>query len=166
MKEKIIEFFNKGYRITLEGEIFNKSNNKMNGFVNKQSSRRNYKTRVFGMKFNKESYPMPYHKLQAYIKFGDKIFEKEIEVRHLDGNSLNNSFSNIGIGTHSENMMDINSNIRKSKASKASLKYNHQQILCDRNSGMSYQDIMIKHNISSKGTLSFIINKSISSNQI
>ena len=32
------------------------------------------------------------HRLQAYKKFGDKIFEKGIVVRHLNGDSKNNYY--------------------------------------------------------------------------
>lgn len=39
------------------------------------------------------------HRLQAYQKFGERVFEPRMVVRHLDGNSLNNSWENIGIGT-------------------------------------------------------------------
>lgn len=42
----------------------------------------------------------------AYQLYGDKIFEKGIIVRHLDDTLGNNSFDNISIGTHLDNMND------------------------------------------------------------
>jgi len=38
--------------------------------------------------------------------------------------------------------------------------HNHERILEDRNNGMTYNELMSKYEISSKGTISFIINKS------
>jgi len=46
------------------------------------------------------------HRLQAYQKFGSSMFEDGIEVRHYDGNSFNNSESNILIGTRKDNHAD------------------------------------------------------------
>lgn len=57
--------------------------------------------------------PIPFHRLQAFTKFGMAMFVKGIEVRHLDGNRLNNTWDNIAIGTHSENMLDIPGDQRK-----------------------------------------------------
>lgn len=46
------------------------------------------------------------HRFVAYHKFGDAIYGEGIHVRHLDCNHRNNNWSNIGIGTASQNMMD------------------------------------------------------------
>lgn len=40
------------------------------------------------------------HRLQAYQKFGDKIYEDGIVVRYLNGDRYDNSYDNIGIGTY------------------------------------------------------------------
>ena len=79
----------------------------------------------------------------------------------MDSNSLNNSWDNLKIGTHSDNMMDQSKEIRINKASNAHKKYSDElviEIKADRDSGYSYKDLMLKYNISSKGTLSNIIN--------
>ena len=101
------------------------------------------------------------HRLMAYQKFGAAIFEAGVVVRHLDGNSKNNSFHNIAIGTASDNMLDIPKDRRILLASNPI--YNHQEIVNDRNAGLKYSEIMSKHGIKSKGTISFIINKSLKS---
>lgn len=44
-------------------------------------------------------------------------------------------------------------------ASNANKKYSDEAIKHDKTSGMSYKDLMAKYNISSKGTISYIINK-------
>lgn len=87
------------------------------------------------------------------------MFRTGIVVRHLDGVRTNNSWSNIAIGTHSDNMMDVPKKKRILKASNP--QYSHMDIIRDRRKGMSYKDIMNKYNITSKGTISFIINKSL-----
>lgn len=48
-----------------------------------------------------------FHRLQAYTKYGDSLFDPTLEVRHLDGNSHNNSWDNISLGTHAKNMKDM-----------------------------------------------------------
>lgn len=104
------------------------------------------------------------HRFTAYFLFGELIFDKNLVVRHLDGNKLNNSISNLAIGTQSDNMNDIPKEIRIKNAIYATSfmrKHDHELIIKDRLSGMKYSDIMKKHNITSKGTLSFIINKSM-----
>lgn len=50
------------------------------------------------------------HKLVAYQKFGDNALVGE--VRHMDNNSLNNAPHNIEMGTHSDNMNDMDPGIR------------------------------------------------------
>jgi hypothetical protein len=34
---------------------------------------------------NSKKFPVPVHKLQAYQKFGEKVFHDDVHVRHLDG---------------------------------------------------------------------------------
>jgi len=106
-------------------------------------------------------WPCTVHKLMAYQKFGADMFYDGIVVRHLDGDSKNNSFYNIAIGTASDNRLDISKDRRILLASNPI--YNHQEIVDDRNAGLKYSEIMSKHGIKSKGTISFIINKSLKS---
>ena len=159
----LIESYNKGYRITNEGEVL--------GLKHKELSPRiqyGYKKFCTRLKSG-ERYIVNYHRLQAYQKFGDKIFEEGIVVRHLDGNPLNNSWDNIGIGTNSDNQMDRSLQCRKNAATIATRKMQDNirsyedrcKIYEDLKNGMSYNEIMKKHNISSKGTLSFMKNKSL-----
>jgi len=46
------------------------------------------------------------HRFQAYLKFGDKIFEKGIQVRHLNNVKSDNSWDNLELGTPSQNFYD------------------------------------------------------------
>ncbi len=95
-----------------------------------------------------------------------KIFKKGIQVRHFNGNELDNSHDNILIGTASMNSMDRPEEKRISMAINASYKNRIltdeqvKELIKDRSEGMSYGKLMTKYNISSKGTISYMIQKS------
>jgi len=59
------------------------------------------------------------HRLTAYQKYGEKMFEPGMEVRHRDGNKLNFRPDNILIGTRRDNVGDIPPDARKLMARKA-----------------------------------------------
>lgn len=105
------------------------------------------------------------HSLVAYQKYGDAILNEDMVTRHRDGNKLNNSYNNILIGTMSENMLDIPKKIRVKHATNAAsyirkftdeeeneIREMHKN--CD-----SYKQVMEKYEITSKGTLHYILNK-------
>ena len=52
------------------------------------------------------SRPICVHHLQAYKKYGMKMFDDKMQVRHLNGDKTDNSFNNISIGSAKENMLD------------------------------------------------------------
>jgi hypothetical protein len=154
---KVIEAFNKGYKIKKDGSVIGLRGNNIslclatNGYLSFSVRFSNNKvTRVF------------LHKLQAYQKYGNLLFEDGIVVRHFDGNKLNNSWDNILIGTQSDNMLDIPQNTRIERAFHATSfvrKYNKTEVRDFYNNCKSYKQTMEKFNISSKGTLHFILNK-------
>lgn len=146
--------YNKGYRVSDSGDIINPKGILLNGTICKKYKQ--IAIRYLGKRLN-----IPVHRLQAYQKYGDLIFQNGVEVRHKNGISTDNSRDNILIGTHQENMMDIPKEKRIINASNPL--YNHNSILKDRLNGMFYKELMGKYNISSKGTISFIINKSLKS---
>lgn len=98
--QSIIDAYNKGYRITDSGKILNPKGIEISGTLNEK-----YKT--FSFRFFDKSRSLKVHKLQAYQKYGNKIFETGIIVRHKNNNSYDNSKENILIGTYSENTLDI-----------------------------------------------------------
>ena len=95
--EAIVE---KGYTINKEGIIKNPNGKELTGSVYDGYRKVSVRTEFTS------SFAVRVHKFQAYVKYGDLIFDKGVVVRHLDGNSLNNSYQNIVIGSQSENMMD------------------------------------------------------------
>lgn len=119
--------------------------------------------------YKKEEALISLHRWVAYYKFGDLIFSKDLEVRHLDGNKLNNSMNNLLMGTRTENSLDIPIEIRKASAIKASKErrvFSDEEVKNikeDRNKGMSYSELCIKYN-TIKSTLSYLFNKALYSN--
>lgn len=152
---KEVEAFNKGYRINKDG-IVNYKDKEVNGFIRKV-----YKIFCFRTIEGKCQH-CSFHRLQAYQKFGDKIYEKGIVVRHLDGNPLNNTWDNIEIGTAHDNRMDMEPEKRLRlaiHAAKNNIRWDCDSIKAMRASGMSYKEIKKETGITSNGTLSYIINE-------
>jgi hypothetical protein len=94
---------------------------------------------------------IPQHKFAAYYFFGEAVFEKGIEVRHLNGNEKDNSRENLKLGTHKENIQDTPKEIRL-RASRENGKkgaiarriFNEEQIkeiLNMRSKGLLYKEI-------------------------
>lgn len=103
-REILIAAFNKGWRLDHSGNPVGFKCNRLNSG--------GYRCAVvrFG---TRKQFHLALHRLQAYIKFGEALFVNGIEVRHLNGNKLDNSCENIAIGTHQQNMLDIDPVIRK-----------------------------------------------------
>jgi len=154
--KSILECYLKGYRLSECGKILNTTFN----IIYPKSKQNNYYT--FSYRIGNRSIKIKCHRLQAYQKYGNKLFEEGIVVRHLDGNKLNNSCENILIGTHTDNMNDVPKEVRLEKALHATSfvrKYNKEEVIDFHSINKSYIETMAKFNISSKGTLHFILNK-------
>ena len=157
-KVALIHAYQKGYRV---------KDNNVYGILKKEPlilgcSRSGYL--YFNVQSEKKSRKVYVHRLVAYEKYQDKLFEPGVVVRHLNGNSKDNSFDNICIGTQSENLLDRNPEQRLKHAIKASgciRKYTKQQIdqiKISHLNGLGYKALMEKFKISSKGTLHYILN--------
>lgn len=111
----------------------------------------------------RKSVSVPIHRFQAFQKFGEKIFEKGIEVRHMGENMLDNSWDNIEIGTHRENMQDIPKHVRVATAITASnkiRKFTDEELKRIKEFHLqhkSYTKTMTEFNITSKGSLYFML---------
>ena len=154
--------YSKGYRSTKDGNIIGLRGNKLSLRYNSEG----YSN--FSIRSVDDRHVITTHRFIAYEKFGDKLFEEGIEVRHLDGDPRNNYWNNIDIGTHSENMRDLISEKRLSKAKHASsfiTIHKHKEIIDYYNNCRSYKKTIEEFNISSKGTLHYILNKSEASQQ-
>lgn len=108
------------------------------------------------------SYAMRFHKFQAYVKYGDKIFERGQVVRHLNDVKDDNSYENIVLGSQTQNMMDRKESHRKSHIkNKGGIPEDIQEkILFDRRIGLSYRALVDKYGIP-KSTIMDFVNRKI-----
>lgn len=146
----------KGYRVTKEGVVVGKKTNPV-GWLHTNGYKR-FKIRDHEGKNANVSV----HRLQAYQKYGEKMYQEGYVVRHLDNDSANNHYDNIAIGTMSDNAYDIEPERRKQRAIHASSfikKHNHDEVKAFHEKFGSYKKTMGHFNISSKGTLNYILNK-------
>lgn len=153
--ERIKYAYSVGYRISKLGEIINPKAEKINGYF---WENRNFFNIRNGEKFLKISVS----KLQAFQKFGEESFKDKIIVRHLNQNSMDNSFENIAIGTRSDSMFDQTPEQRLARSKHATsfvTKYNHDEVYAFYSECKSYKKTMDKFDIGSKGSLNFIIKK-------
>jgi uncharacterized protein YerC len=158
----MLRAYEKGYKVNNEGKVYNPRGKELKGYVNPKGYLQ------IGIRYDKKKGNLDVHRLQAYQKFGDKIFEEGVQVRHLDGNALNNSSNNIELGTAYENTMDKSEETRFNSAVIATRKYQNSirtfeercEIYNELSKGTSYKNIINKYNIS-KSTLSYMKNQSI-----
>lgn len=144
----------RGYRINVDGVVTNPYGKIIKGSVYDNYQKFSVRTKTTS------SFPVRHHKFQAYIKYGDKIFDKGIVVRHLNGDSLDNSYNNIAIGTQSENMMDRDEESRKNHSRKTYITEDlGNEIINDRyNNTMSHRALSKKYNIP-KSTIQDFLSK-------
>lgn len=150
----------KGITINNTGEVFYKDN-KLNPYKNFKGQWPYYEV---SFRYDKKILHIKVHQLQAYVKYGKALSNAEC-VRHLDGNSLNNNYDNIAIGTQHDNMMDIPEKSRIEHACVATKSrenyYNDdliKEILDYYDKVHSYKKVIEKYSIS-KGTLWYFIHK-------
>ena len=152
--EKIVN--ERGYYIDKEGNAYNPR-----GKVLKGKIKNGYK--CITIRIDKRRVDVSFSRLQAYQKYGEEIYREGIVVRHLDNVKENNSFTNIVIGTQSENLMDNPKEKRLEYAINAcrkASKYNKEfieEIRQKHIDGWPYSKIK-EHYKLPKSTISYIIN--------
>ena len=155
--------YDKGYRMSKCGKfIIYKGEIRYVKYINNQG----YYS--FNNRIGKDTTPVNCHRLQAFQKFGDDIFKEGIVVRHKNNNPLDNSWENISIGTHSDNMFDKPKELRMeiavnaTRANQNSIRSEEDRfmIYSELLKGVPYNKISLDHNIS-KGTLSYMKNNSL-----
>ena len=164
-KEYAIDAYNQGYRV-YDGKIINiyTGNTRSPHLMSKGSGYYIYRFSIRPSNAKYTRCSVYVHQLLAYQKYGMKAFEDGVVVRHLDGNSLNNMDENVVIGSQSDNMMDRSPDKRLEHSIKASTtvrKFSDEvvaKIKHLRQEGYTYKQLMDEFNISSKGTLHYILN--------
>jgi len=158
--------YEKGYRVDEEGNVISHTGNKLKVSIVNKKDIPYYSFSVYmGVSNNhKRTAKLRVHKLQAYQKFKEQLFNPGIVVRHLNSNSLDNSYDNITIGTQSENMMDKSKESRLYWAKNASKNLRRftdaeiKQIREEHKNGFSYR-ILSERWKCSKSQLSFFLSK-------
>lgn len=152
----------KGYTVTKEGILLNRNGVHVRGKI--KDRKRDYYSfdiRIGPRSENKKVHCM-IHRLQAYQKFGDDIYKEGIVIRHLNGDRYDNSYDNIDIGTIKDNKNDIPRELISINCGQISRKYSEEVIESireDRKNGYTYKQLMSKYNITSKGTIHYILNE-------
>jgi len=160
--QAVIVAHQKGYRVDKDGNVIYQGR-QLKLTLQKGYYRFSFRGIVNGIK-NRHSIPV--HRLQAYQKYGSSLFENNIQTRHLNSISTDNSEENISIGTSSENQQDKPPHLRRERAIHASYhnrKFTNEQvgdILKDRSNGYTYSQLITKYQ-TSKGTLSYLFNNSL-----
>lgn len=150
----LIEAVKRGYYLDKSGKLFNFKGQEIKGSINTNGY---LKTSI---RFDGKFKGVKFHRLQAYLKFSDKLFERGIMVRHLNGNKLDNSYENIEIGSNYDNQMDMPKHVRLSRSKPGalkSIKYSKEDVINYYNIEKSYKKTMEYFKISSKGTLNYIL---------
>ena len=154
----IIAAYNKGYRV-IDGNVYSPFSDR---FLKLRQNQDGYF--CFTVFHEKQRKTIMVHRLVAYQKYKDKIFEDGIQVRHLDGNEQNNLDYNIAIGTARDNHLDKPKETRVKCAVNAASKlrrFSDLEMLTIKNRYKelkSYKKTMQEFDISSKGTLHYILN--------
>jgi len=145
-----------GFRISEDGTIVTHSSGKA---ITLSTDKDGYKEFSFGPKANRKKCRV--HRFNAWFRFGEAIYEPNIVCRHLDGNPSNNHINNIALGTQHDNIMDRPAEERRLHAwntSRHATKHDHVAII-EFYKQHGFKATLFEFGISSKGTLSFIINK-------
>lgn len=110
----------KGLRIEKDGTVIGTRGVPIKGSLLRRSKKDKSSKVYLGAKYRYrgQAAKVMFHRLQAYTKFGDALFEKGTKTRHGDGGALDNSWDNINIGTHAVNMQDIPAKERRASCVK------------------------------------------------
>jgi hypothetical protein len=111
----IKQAFKNGYDVDVKrGRVFLKSGKWTYGIYNKKL---NYMMVSISLPDGPSKGEMIYvHRLIAYKKYGNKLFDPLLEVRHKNNDGTNNRGRNLLLGTRLENIMDMPAELRSSKS--------------------------------------------------
>lgn len=157
--------YNKGYRVA-NGFVYNKNGDKLNPRIGNVG----YYTFSIRLSNPRRKYYISVHRLVAFQKYGKKMFDGGIEVRHLDGNKLNNLEYNILLGTSSQNSSDIPPEVRMKTSIIASTKvrvYSDEEVQSIKNrkkEGATYKQLVDEFGLSGKGHAYYIVNNNYVTN--
>lgn len=156
----VVYAYEKGYRVNKDGDVISPEGSVRKLWVKTSGY---YGFSIY-YEDDKKSRDLLVHQLQAYQLFGKKIFNKDIEIRHLDGNPLNNKAENLSFGNRHDNIMDIPLK-KRSRMAKNAGRTNSSLTKSDvkdirslrEEQGYTYKQLIEKYPMS-KSTMSYICN--------
>ena len=162
--QMVVLAFDKGYRVTNAGQVRSRL-----GRVRKLRKHLPGGARSPYLKFTVKvptsdtRYPVPVHRLAAFQRFGEAALEYGVQVRHLNGDSLDNRLINLALGTPSQNALDRPAHDRRAHAQLAGMANAKSDEIWDKvkvdyASGMGYKRLRKKYGIH-LSTLSYRLSK-------
>jgi len=138
--QAIIKMHKLGYYISNDGQVFNPEGKPIgkkasDGYV------------IHSVRLGKNTNPIQIglHRYVAYIKYGDVIFEKGVQCRHLNDIKSDNRPSNICMGTAKDNYND-----RIRNGIDNTIRYNRREII-DSYNEIGFNNTVRKYGISKEG---------------
>lgn len=113
-QKTVVYAYEKGYRVTEAGVYVNPK-----GLPLLITIRSNHKYPQAQIRIEGKNHNYLIHRLAAYCFYGDQVFVEGIHVRHLNGNVLDVSRTNIALGSRSENERDKPKEVRRTNAKSA-----------------------------------------------
>lgn len=151
----LVEAYNRGFRVSDCGKFIKTTRSKRP----QVAFEKGYP--IISVRISKKTMKVPWHRIQAMQKYGEKLFKKGIVVRHKNSIKTDCSVDNILIGTMADNNMDKPAEDRLKYALNATSyarKYPASEVKEFYKENKSYKKTMEKFGIGSKGTLHFILN--------
>jgi len=138
--QAIIKMHELGYYMSDDGQVFNPEGNPIgkkaaDGYV------------IYSVRLAKNTNPIQIglHRYVAYTKYGDAIFDKGVQCRHLNDIKSDNRPSNICMGTAKDNYND-----RIRNGIDHSIRYNRKDII-DSYNEVGFNNTVRKYGISKAG---------------
>lgn len=120
LSENVVRVFEElEYRVDEDGFVYRPNGSIVSAYIKSgdvSEKRVPYYTLSVRLRGHIEPCEIRIHKLVAYQKYDIRSFEPGILIRHLNGNSLDNSPVNIALGSYSDNMFDIDPGVRLARA--------------------------------------------------
>jgi len=156
----LLEAQKHGYTCSKDGRVFSRKGREVGYTEDKRDEGgmcyRRFTVNV-GKRPNRKTYHPAIHQFVALNKYGLVDFLSADCVRHLNGNSLDNSWGNIALGIVLDNIMDREPEERREHAIKASshnMRKDWHTIEQRRYMGATYNELSTQFGVS-KGTLSY-----------
>jgi hypothetical protein len=168
-KAVLLAAVERGYTISRSGIVTGTRGNPLKKRTRNAASHKDWRGHarllyyVFSVRFEGESHPVDVHRFQAFHKFGNALFLAET-VRHLDGDSLNNHWDNLALGTHRDNSLDrpaVQRQLHAQKAADASRMWTDREVRIIRKlyaQGAGLRELSDEYG-GSRGQLSDMINR-------